>query len=176
MMPPQSNDSANENNTDADDRACARRLWINGTSWAKQHLSLNLCGTARGSRRPYCGGHDMCLPLTFIGYAVVVFFSDSKTRSAFRRALLLICSQCVTTVPAIRCRAVPLIVNFTGTLMSLISPGSNRHCRSAFSAASSKTLLPVLLMSWIESTRPSFATTTFQTPLPCILFCLASSG
>jgi hypothetical protein len=36
MMPPQSKDSANENNTDADRWADARKLRINGKSWSKQ--------------------------------------------------------------------------------------------------------------------------------------------
>src|SRR5215467_4655653 len=63
-----------------------------------------------------------------------------------------------------------------GTFTSHSSPGLKRHCRSAFSAASSKILLPVLLMTLIEPTRPTFVTTSLNIPLPCIRFLRAASG
>jgi hypothetical protein len=40
--------------------------------------------------------------------------------------------------------------------------GLKRHCLSAFSAASSKILLPVLLRTWIEPTSPFLVTTSLN--------------
>jgi len=56
-------DSTNENNTDIDRWADARRLRINGKACSKPWRSPNLRGTPCRSRGPYCRGHDMRLPL-----------------------------------------------------------------------------------------------------------------
>jgi len=56
-------DGTNENNTDIDRWADARRLRINGKACSKPWRSPNLRGTPCRSRGPYCRGHDMRLPL-----------------------------------------------------------------------------------------------------------------
>jgi hypothetical protein len=56
-------ESTNENNTDIDRWADARRLRINGKPCSKPWRCVNLPACLAGSRSPYCGGHDMRLPL-----------------------------------------------------------------------------------------------------------------